>query len=79
MIEARIGITMTTLLTLTAMFASVRESTPIVSYVKAVDIWMVGCIFFVFLVLTQFTVHTWITGGKSDEQEKVNSRQNVSS
>ncbi|CAG7831329.1 unnamed protein product, partial [Allacma fusca] len=49
MVEARIGISMTTLLTLTSMFASVRESTPIASYVKAIDIWMVGCIFFVFL------------------------------
>ncbi|XP_021951306.1 glycine receptor subunit alphaZ1 [Folsomia candida] len=70
MVEARIGISMTTLLTLTAMFSSVRESTPIVSYVKAVDIWMVFCIFFVFLTLLEFSLLVWIRSFREDAEEK---------
>ncbi|XP_035702710.1 glycine receptor subunit alpha-4-like [Folsomia candida] len=65
MVEARIGISMTTLLTLTAMFASVRETSPISSYVKALDVWMVSCIFSVFLTLLEFSILAW-----NDEKEK---------
>ena len=36
MVEARIGISMTTVLTLTAMFAAVREQSPSVSYTMAI-------------------------------------------
>jgi len=36
-----------------------RESTPTVSYVKALDIWMVALIFFVFLTLFQFVLLVW--------------------
>ncbi|CAL8127377.1 unnamed protein product [Orchesella dallaii] len=70
MVEARIGICMTTLLTLTSMFASVRESTPIVSYVKAIDTWMVFCIFFVFLTLLEFSIFVWLRGRREDAEEK---------
>ena len=74
----RLAICMTTLLTLTAMFAAVRYYTnafvlenstmsqcmrdscrhdaPNVSYVKALDIWMLACIIFVFLTLLAHTV-----------------------
>ncbi|OXA49461.1 Glutamate-gated chloride channel alpha [Folsomia candida] len=60
MVEARIGISMTTLLTLTAMFAAVREQAPEVSYTMAIDIWMVFCIGLVFLALVLFTVVHWM-------------------
>ncbi|CAG7816068.1 unnamed protein product [Allacma fusca] len=46
-----VTITMTALLTMTAMFAAVRQNTPVVCYAKAIDIWMVVCMFFAFLVL----------------------------
>jgi uncharacterized membrane protein len=55
-VPGRMAICMTTLLTLTAMFAAVRQGTPSVSYVKALDIWMVNCIFFVFLTLVEYTL-----------------------
>ncbi|XP_059472160.1 glycine receptor subunit alphaZ1-like [Neocloeon triangulifer] len=55
-VPGRMAICMTTLLTLTAMFAAVRQSTPSVSYVKGLDIWMVVCIFFVFLTLVEYTL-----------------------
>ncbi|CAB4067417.1 GLRA2 [Lepeophtheirus salmonis] len=45
-IPGRVGMGMTTLLTLTAMFGAVRNNVPKVSYVSYLDIWMVACIFF---------------------------------
>ncbi|KAG8239938.1 hypothetical protein J437_LFUL019531, partial [Ladona fulva] len=50
----RLAIGMTLLLTLTAMFGAIRQLTPSVSYIKALDIWMVACILFVFLSLVEF-------------------------
>ncbi|KAG8229278.1 hypothetical protein J437_LFUL009639 [Ladona fulva] len=55
-VPGRMAICMTTLLTLTAMFAAVRQNTPSVSYVKGLDIWMVVCILFVFLTLAEYTL-----------------------
>ena len=48
--------TMTTLLTLTAMFGSVRSNVPRVSYISLLDIWMFMCIVFVFIVIIHFVV-----------------------
>jgi hypothetical protein len=46
--------TMTTMLTLTAMFGAVRSNVPRVSYVSLLDVWMFVCIVFVFLVIIHF-------------------------
>ena len=48
--------TMTTLLTLTAMFGAVRSNVPRVSYVSLLDVWMFMCIVFVFIVIIHFVV-----------------------
>ena len=55
-ILGRVTMTMTTLLTLTAMFGSVRSSVPRVSYISLLDIWMFMCIVFVFIVIIHFVV-----------------------
>ena len=47
---------MTTLLSLTAMFGATGRSTPKVSYISYLDIWMMVCIIFVFLSMVEFTV-----------------------
>ena len=52
----RVTMTMTTLLTLTAMFGSVRSNVPRVSYISLLDIWMFMCIVFVFIVIIHFVV-----------------------
>jgi hypothetical protein len=76
--DIRIGVAMTTLLTLTAMFAAIRESTPIVSYVKAIDIWMAFCIFIVFLTLLDFVITVYLNNQaeaireQRAEEEKIN-------
>ena len=55
-IVGRIGMGMTTLLTLTAMFGATRQNVPRVSYISYLDIWMVTCIIFVFASMIEFTV-----------------------
>ena len=58
-IPGRVTMAMTTLLTLAAMFGSVRQNTPRVSYVSALDIWMCGCIIFVFFTLLEYVIVLW--------------------
>ena len=55
-ISGRVGMGMTTLLTLTAMFGAVRQNVPRVSYVSYLDIWMLTCMIFVFASMIEFTV-----------------------
>ena len=52
---------MTTLLTLTAMFSSVRQNVPRVSYISYLDIWMLTCMIFVFSCIMEFIVVTALT------------------
>ncbi|TRY61959.1 hypothetical protein TCAL_10287 [Tigriopus californicus] len=54
-IAERLAMAMTIMLTLTAMFASERQSVPRVSYVTHLDVWMLTCVFFVFVELAEFT------------------------
>lgn len=55
-IAERLAMAMTIMLTLTAMFASERQNVPRVSYVTYLDVWMLGCIFFVLMELVEFTL-----------------------
>ena len=47
-VPGRMVLCVTTILTLTSMFNSVRGLTPQVSYMKALDVWVFVCILFVF-------------------------------
>lgn len=87
-IPGRVTMAMTTLLTLAAMFGAVRQSTPKVSYVSALDIWMCTCIIFVFFALLEYVVvlclinHCQMVGSKSvndSNSKKSMSRANSSS
>jgi len=53
---ARVSLGLLTVLTMTTMSAGARSSLPRVSYVKAVDIWMILCMFFVFASLIEYAV-----------------------
>ena len=55
-IAERLAMAMTIMLTLTAMFASERQTVPRVSYITHLDIWMLTCVLFVFLELAEFTL-----------------------
>ena len=45
---------MLTVLTMTTQTTGARSSLPRVSYVKAIDVWMSTCLFFVFASLLEF-------------------------
>lgn len=71
---ARVGMGMTTILTLTAMFSSVRQNVPKVSYISVLDIWMLICMIFVFSCMAEYIVVTsLIRGGNKKRAETVES------
>ena len=60
-VPGRVGMGMTTILTLTAMFNGVRQNVPRVSYVSYLDIWMVMSVIFVNCCMFEFVVVTFMT------------------
>jgi len=55
-VPGRVGMGMTTILTLTAMFSGVRQNVPKVSYVSYLDVWMVTCLIFVNSCMFEFVI-----------------------
>ncbi|PAV90975.1 hypothetical protein WR25_19922 [Diploscapter pachys] len=55
-VPARVSLAITTLLTLSTQAGAARMALPEVSYMKAIDVWMGACMFFVFSVMIEFTV-----------------------
>ncbi|ROT80072.1 neurotransmitter gated ion channel [Penaeus vannamei] len=55
-IPGRVTLLVTSLLTLTTLFTGIKEGLPPVAYVKAIDVWMAGCMVFVFAALGEFVV-----------------------
>merc|ERR1711970_91718 len=70
-VPGRVGMGMTTLLTLTAMFSSVRQNVPRVSYISFLDIWMLICMLFVFSCILEFIIMTiLLRSGRKGQGEK---------
>jgi len=53
---ARVSLGLLTVLTTTTMSAGARASLPRVSYIKAIDVWMIVCLVFVFASLIEYAV-----------------------
>jgi len=53
---ARVSIGLLTVLTTTTMSSGARASLPRVSYIKAIDVWMIMCLVFVFTSLIEYAV-----------------------
>ena len=51
---ARVNLGLTTVLTTTTISVGINESLPRVSYIKAIDIWMITCLIFVFAALLEY-------------------------
>ena len=51
---ARISLGLLTVLTMTTQSSGARANLPKVSYIKAIDVWMATCLFFVFAALIEF-------------------------
>ncbi|CAG5074915.1 Similar to glra1: Glycine receptor subunit alphaZ1 (Danio rerio) [Cotesia congregata] len=55
-IPGRVTLLVTSMLTLVTMFTGLKSDIPPVAYVKALDLWMAGCMVFVFASLSEFVV-----------------------
>ena len=63
-VTARVGVGMTTLLTLVSMYSGVRQSTPEVSYVSYLDVWMLVCLLCVLSFMFEFIAVTHLTSSQ---------------
>ncbi|XP_075912690.1 glycine receptor subunit alphaZ1-like [Petromyzon marinus] len=54
--QARVGLGITTVLTMTTQSTGSRSSMPKLSYINAMDVWMTACLFFVFGALLEYIV-----------------------
>lgn len=60
----------TTVLTMTTISTHLRETLPKIPYVKAIDIYLMGCFVFVFLALLEYAFVNYIFFGKGPHHQK---------
>ncbi|XP_072021139.1 glycine receptor subunit alpha-2-like isoform X1 [Amphiura filiformis] len=73
---ARITLGITTVLTVTTMTSGILERLPIVTYAKAIDIWLAACLLFVFLCLLEYA---WANYLVVLEQSRIKKRKSLKS
>ncbi|XP_051646001.1 gamma-aminobutyric acid receptor subunit beta-1 isoform X2 [Manacus candei] len=72
MVSKRVEFTtgITTVLTMTTISTHLRETLPKIPYVKAIDIYLMGCFVFVFLALLEYAFVNYIFFGKGPQHQK---------
>uniref|UniRef100_A0A096LSZ5 Gamma-aminobutyric acid type A receptor subunit beta4 n=1 Tax=Poecilia formosa TaxID=48698 RepID=A0A096LSZ5_POEFO len=65
----------TTVLTMTTINTHLRETLPKIPYVKAIDVYLMGCFVFVFLALLEYAFVNYVFFGRGPaQQKKINER-----
>uniref|UniRef100_A0A3Q2YH34 Gamma-aminobutyric acid type A receptor subunit beta4 n=1 Tax=Hippocampus comes TaxID=109280 RepID=A0A3Q2YH34_HIPCM len=73
---ARVAL-VTTVLTMTTINTHLRETLPKIPYVKAIDVYLMGCFVFVFLALLEYAFVNYVFFGRGPaQQKKINERLN---
>ncbi|XP_048387818.2 gamma-aminobutyric acid receptor subunit beta-1-like [Stegostoma tigrinum] len=67
---ARVALGITTVLTMTTISTHLRETLPKIPYVKAIDIYLMGCFVFVFLALLEYAFVNYIFFGRGPQLQK---------
>ncbi|XP_053504279.1 gamma-aminobutyric acid receptor subunit beta-4 isoform X2 [Ictalurus furcatus] len=74
---ARVALGVTTVLTMTTINTHLRETLPKIPYVKAIDVYLMGCFVFVFLALLEYAFVNYVFFGRGPQQQKkINDRLN---
>ncbi|XP_061743962.1 gamma-aminobutyric acid receptor subunit beta-3 [Nerophis ophidion] len=67
---ARVALGITTVLTMTTINTHLRETLPKIPYVKAIDVYLMGCFVFVFLALLEYAFVNYIFFGRGPQIQK---------
>ncbi|RXM93080.1 Gamma-aminobutyric acid receptor subunit beta-4 [Acipenser ruthenus] len=67
---ARVALGVTTVLTMTTINTHLRETLPKIPYVKAIDVYLMGCFVFVFLALLEYAFVNYVFFGRGPQQQK---------
>ncbi|XP_043928100.1 gamma-aminobutyric acid receptor subunit beta-3 [Protopterus annectens] len=67
---ARVALGITTVLTMTTINTHLRETLPKIPYVKAIDLYLMGCFVFVFLALLEYAFVNYVFFGRGPQMQK---------
>lgn len=74
---ARVALGITTVLTMTTINTHLRETLPKIPYVKAIDMYLMGCFVFVFLALLEYAFVNYIFFGRGPQRQKKLAEKNA--